>query len=122
MSAVKTLAHKWYKTIVVIHIDNSAFQLSAKKGWSRADRLNDLLKELFFLCVKYECVIQFAWIPTAKNILADVLSRKNNEPAFLLEPKAWSACWQNTEEFCTGTPRAGTHARSSAHSRAKRWG
>ena len=101
MSAVETLAHKWYKKIVVIHIDNSAFQLSARKGWSRADRLTDLLKTLFFLCVKYECVIQFVWIPTAENILADACreqaaenslqvprtdSRLDNEPAFLSKP------------------------------------
>ena len=53
VSAVETLAHKWHKKIVMIHIDNSAFQLSAVKGWSRADRLNDLLKDLYFLFVRH---------------------------------------------------------------------
>ena len=85
VSAVETLAHKWYRKVVTIHIDNSAFQLSARKGWSRADRLNDLLKTLFFLCVKYNCVIDFVWIPTAQNILADALSRKESEAAFLAQ-------------------------------------
>jgi hypothetical protein len=84
LSAVESNGHKWRDTlkVVTIHIDNSSFQLSAKKGWSKADRLNILLKKVYFLCLKYECVITFAWISTHENVLADALSRKDGEEAF----------------------------------------
>jgi hypothetical protein len=65
---------------------NQAFQLSAVKGWSKADRLNSLLKQLFFLCLRHECVLRFVWISTHDNILADFLSRKDGEAKFLQHP------------------------------------
>ena len=65
----------WDGKIVRLHIDNSAFQASAHKGWSHAERLNELLRELLYLTVKYNCILSYNWISTHENLLADALSR-----------------------------------------------
>ena len=56
-------------------IDNSAFLQSGAKGRSRAKRLNDLLRELFGLMIKFGFVIAWTWIATDDNVNADHLSR-----------------------------------------------
>ena len=45
--------------IVRFHIDNSSFQASAAKGWSHAERLNELLRELLYLTVKFNCCLLY---------------------------------------------------------------
>ena len=60
---------------VPIYIDNSSFQLSLKKGWSKAERLTEIIKHLYKLSVEYNCVIVPIWISTKDNIGADALSR-----------------------------------------------
>ena len=95
VSFVEENGHKWRGKRVVIWIDNSAFQLSAKKGWSKADRLNDLLKRLFALSIQFGCVLIFMWISTHANKLADLLSRPDGESAFLNHPDFLWLCWHN---------------------------
>ena len=65
----------WYGCIVTFKVDNTAFQKSAQKGRSRVERLNDLVREIFHLCIKFNCVILFEWISSEDNLLADHLSR-----------------------------------------------
>ena len=79
---VEDCAHNWSGKIVRIHIDNSAFQASAAKSWSHADRLNELLREILYLTVKYNCILSYHWISTHENDLADPLSRQD-ESLFL---------------------------------------
>ena len=77
----------WRRRIVPIYIDNSAFQQSAVKGWSKASRLNDLLKLIFRYSVEFECIFMFYWISTHDNVLADALSRRAGLDAFLHHPR-----------------------------------
>jgi hypothetical protein len=76
-----------HRRLVRLRIDNSAFQLSAYKGWSRTDRLNRILFAIFQLCLRYECVVEWVWISTHRNLYADALSRPlstgHGEPLFL---------------------------------------
>ena len=81
--AVEDLGHLWHRMVITFRIDNSSFQKSAVKGWSRAERLTFLLRRLFVLCMKFECVLIFEWISTHDNKFADALSRKDGEPRFL---------------------------------------
>jgi hypothetical protein len=74
--------YKWNGKMLRFHIDNSSFQASAAKGWSHADRLNELLRDLLYLSVKYNCILVYDWISTHDNFLADPLSRFD-EPLFL---------------------------------------
>ena len=73
--AIEELGHLWYGCIVTFRVDNTAFQKSARKGRSRVDRLNDLVREIFHLCIKFNCVVLFEWISSEDNLLADHLSR-----------------------------------------------
>ena len=74
VEAVRDLGHLWHRMVVTFRIDNSAFQRSAVKGWSRAERLTLLLRRLFELCVQFECVLCFVWLSTKENVYADALS------------------------------------------------
>ena len=56
-----------------IHIDNSAFQRSAVKGWSLAHRLQRLCRSLFEIALEFECVFEFKWLASAVNKHADLL-------------------------------------------------
>lgn len=62
------LAPRWKGLIIPFGIDNSAFQRSAAKGRSKADRLNSLLRHLFVLQVKYDYVLSPSWISTHDNL------------------------------------------------------
>ena len=75
VACVERLAHKWRGCVVDFFIDNSAFLQSGAKGRSRAKRLNDLLRELFGLMIKFGFVIAWTWIATDDNVNADHLSR-----------------------------------------------
>ena len=75
VACVERLASKWRGCVVTFFIDNSAFMQSGKKGRSRANRLNDLLRELFGLMIKFGFVIAWTWIATDDNVNADHLSR-----------------------------------------------
>ena len=83
VEAVRDLGHLWHRMVVTFRIDNSAFQRSAVKGWSRAERLTLLLRRLFELCVQFECVLCFVWLSTKENVYADALSRVDGEATFL---------------------------------------
>ena len=65
---------------------------SGKKGRSRANRLNDLLRELFGLMIKFGFVIAWTWIATDDNVNADHLSRGRVAEFFrtVYETGAWT--------------------------------
>ena len=73
VACVERLAHKWRGCVVQFFIDN--FQKSEAKGRSKAHRLNDLLRELLALMIKFGFVITWTWIATEENVDADHLSR-----------------------------------------------
>ena len=80
---VRDLGASWRQCIVRFRVDNTAFQKSAVKGWSRAERLATLVRELFVLALQFECVYEFDWVASAENVFADALSRENGECLFL---------------------------------------
>ena len=77
----------WAGCLVDWRIDNSAFQLSLAKSRSRADRLNDIIRDIMYLQLKYGFVLSTSWIASEDNILPDDLSRDpasgHGEAAFL---------------------------------------
>ena len=75
--AAKSIGHQWRGCRVPIQIDNQSFQLSFKKGWSRAKRLTAILRDLHSSSVRYDCVFVPKWISTHDNIGADALSRQD---------------------------------------------
>ena len=75
LRAARSLGKGWRGKRVLIHIDNSAFQLSFKKGRSKVERLNVLLRSLHLLAVQLDCIFVPVWISTHDNVGADALSR-----------------------------------------------
>ena len=83
VKAARDLGHLWRERIVPFSIDNQAFQISAAKGWSRAQRLSELIRSLFFISVAHQCIFEFHWISTHDNVFADALSRPDPLESFL---------------------------------------
>ena len=73
--AAAALGHTWRGMRVPIYIDNSSFQRSFAKGWSRARRLTRIIRDLFLLSAQHDCVLVPIWLPTGANVGADALSR-----------------------------------------------
>ena len=73
------MAHLWRGCRVPSEVDNKAFQPSASKGRSKVDRLNDLVRELFYYMLKFGIIYTFYWLSSADNLLADLLSRPDGE-------------------------------------------
>ena len=90
---VRRRAHGWRGKRVPFGCDNMSFERSAAKGRSRADRLNVLLREIFALMLHYGCVLQFYWLSSEDNLLADHLSRGREQEALeaAVELGFWSA-------------------------------
>ena len=75
LRAVEELGPSLKNKIVPIFIDNSAFERSLFKGRSKAPRLNIILRQLFLLATKFDCIFEPHWISTHDNVGADALSR-----------------------------------------------
>lgn len=73
--AVERSMERWAGMWIPYGIDNAAFELSAEKGRSRAERLNLLLKRLFILQIKGNFVLRYFWLSSEQNHLSDHLSR-----------------------------------------------
>lgn len=84
VAAVEALMGHWRGKWIAFGIDNSAFELSAEKGRSRAERLNVLCKRLFVLQIQGNFILRYFWLGTHENYLADHLSR-GRVREFLLE-------------------------------------
>ena len=76
-------AHTWRHRQIPFGIDNTSFEMSAVKGRSRAERLNEILICLFALQIRYEFILRPFWIPTDVNVAADTLSRPDALEKFL---------------------------------------
>ena len=105
--AAREMGPSWRERVVPIKIDSMAFEKSGEAGRSRVDRLNDLVRELFFLQLYYCFIFYYQWIGTKENFLADALSR-NNEKWFLEAVYAsgfWSATTVSVRHGNAGTTR-----------------
>ena len=71
--------HRWGETIVPWKIDNSAFQLSFEKWRSRAQRLNDIIRDIYYLMLKYGFILDSSWLCSEDNEMPDDLSRPEDE-------------------------------------------
>ena len=81
--SVESQGPTWAGKLVRYKMDNQAFQKSAVKGRSRAERLNLLLKRLFVLQILHNCLLLFEWVSSGDNEMADLLSREGGIDRFL---------------------------------------
>ena len=73
--AAAARGHTWSGCRVPVFIDNSAFQRSLRKGWSRAARLTRVIKDLYYMSAPHDYILVPIWISTTENVGADALSR-----------------------------------------------
>jgi hypothetical protein len=92
VDCVSKMGKYWTHCIVPFGIDNSSFQLSLRKSRSKAPRLNVLIREIFALQVRFQCILETFWLSSEDNVLADHLSR-DREWEFLRDAVA-SGFWQ----------------------------
>lgn len=81
--SVEAQGPTWAQRLVQYKMDNQSFQKSAVKGWSRAERLNLLLKRLFVLQIIGNFLLCFEWVSSEDNEMADHLSREGGLARFL---------------------------------------
>ena len=82
LRACESMGPLWKGCVVPFGIDNSVIQRSVAKGRSGVERLNELMKQLFILQVKFDFILSPFWISSEDNYLSDHLSR-DREFAFL---------------------------------------
>ena len=75
----------WRGMLIPFGIDNSSFEGSASRGRSRAERLNEICKDLFVLQLTHCFILAPFWLSSEDNRLPDALSR-NDEERFLSDP------------------------------------
>ena len=63
LRAIEELGPSLCHKVVRIYIDNTAFERSLHKGRSKAPRLNIILRQLFLLATRYECVFETLPLP-----------------------------------------------------------
>ena len=96
------IGDSWRGCLVPFGVDNQAFQLSAVKGWSHAPRLQELLRRLFALQIQGDYVLEFFWLATDKNVLADHLSR-DREHDFLAAAAALGFLADGVDVTCVAS-------------------
>ena len=99
LRAARALAPRWRSKRVPFFIDNSAFQLSFKKGRSKSPELNGLLRKLFLISVQFDCLFVPQWISTHNNVAADALSRADI-PRFFESAHLFSSAGQRLQRCC----------------------
>ena len=62
LHCAQTRGHSWRKKVVKIGFDNTSFLGAKKKGWSHAQRLQQLVVILFELQIRGEFLIQMYWL------------------------------------------------------------
>ena len=77
--ALDRLGHTWRGMRVPFGVDNQAFQRSQVKGRSRAGRLMDIIRRIFFKQIEFGCVLELYWLSSEDNLLADLVSRDQVE-------------------------------------------
>ena len=82
---IESQGPSWRQQWIPFGVDNQSFEKSAQKSWSRAERLNLLLKRLFVLQIKFDCLLRFFWLKSEDNTMADPLSREDGLETFLAE-------------------------------------
>ena len=108
VSALESMGARWNGCWVPFGVDNQSFQRSAVKGWSHAERLTLLLKRVFVLQIRYNCLCRFFWLSSEDNLLADHLSREDGLERFLRDVYAtgyWSADVVPSPELDAGRVR-----------------
>jgi hypothetical protein len=110
----RMLAHSWRGCTVVMEMDSLGLKKVIERGRHRDRKINDILKELSLLQVKFDFTLEPQWIRRCRNEAADALSKDDME-------RFWRNVMGNRTQIMveaahlrvpdgtlTGTPESGT--------------
>ena len=103
------MCYLWRGLLVDFGIDNSSFCGSVSKGYSRSSELAIICRRWFILQAQHNCLINWFWLSSEANILADHLSR-GREKEFaveVLKSGFWSSC-ATEDPYILRHPHAGS--------------
>ena len=75
LAACATWGEDWKQLRILIYCDNSAVVDCVQSGASKAPAVMQLLRELFFVCSRYNFHLSAKHIAGCRNVIADCLSR-----------------------------------------------
>jgi hypothetical protein len=97
--AIKRWGHLWAGKIFLIRTDNTATMSAINKGTSRSRAMMPIVRDIFWLCIKFECIVVSTHLAGTLNVMADHLSRlhdlssANAAHALLVERRdRWVLC------------------------------
>ena len=95
MLALKRWGHLWRGFHIRVQSDNMATVAAINKGTSKSKEMMTLVREMFWLCVQFDCRITASHIAGDLNVLSDRLSR-------LCEPMAALEALELLYILCAG--------------------
>ena len=106
------MGYLWRGLVVDFGVDNTSFRGSIAKGYSRSWELTVICKQWFVIQVRHSFLVNWFWLSSEDNVLADHLSR-GREQDFLKAARDegfWSAAvtedpyfHRHPEACCTRT-------------------
>ena len=75
ITACNTWGNRWTRHRVLIHGDNEAVVACVNTGTSHNQSVMSLLRSLFLICARNNCMVVTCHVPGSSNSIADALSR-----------------------------------------------
>ena len=98
--------HLWRDRKVLCLSDNTQVVRAISTGRSANDSSMQMLRNIFWLCVKYNCHLVSEYVPGVDNVVPDYLSRMLSKHASSLP--FYMCCYRGVQEVCrTGLQRDG---------------
>jgi hypothetical protein len=73
--AIKRWGHLWAGKKMLIRTDNTATMSALNKGTSRSRAMMPIVRNIFWLCIKFECTVVSTHLAGSLNVMADRLSQ-----------------------------------------------
>ncbi|KAK7490569.1 hypothetical protein BaRGS_00018172 [Batillaria attramentaria] len=75
VQGVQRWARFWADSTVIVHTDSTVTKAILNRGRSRHPFINLLLRQMFWLCVKYNFTVRAIHVPGLLNTFPDTVSR-----------------------------------------------
>ena len=103
--AVKRWAHLWKGKKVFVHTDSTVTKSIINKGRSPNAFINQVLRQLFWICAKNECSLHAVSVSGCLNIYPDTISRLhqrgNVAKLFTILSQWWHGVWPDVYDLAS---------------------
>jgi hypothetical protein len=74
LHAIKRWGHLWAGLKILVRTDNTATMSALNKGTSRSRAMMPIVRDIFWNCVEFDCLIVSTHLAGSLNVMADKLS------------------------------------------------